>query len=240
MSSEKDKEKYIKIPLHWWTVLLAVITVVVIIPSLVAFLITVDIIPITRQAAADANSWLQFWGSMLGGIIGTAAVLIVAAWQNKEQRRLLEMQLEEQKNENNITRELEYNKVKREELYNYLKELEDVSSDSKEYTNNMKLLINHFKYKTVIPTNLITTLNNQIEIMSENYERIHLLYSTIGFKEGHDLGGIKKLNLDKLRNLESEEEYESIKLEYNENHLKLFNHIQYVRKHIREMNNFNL
>ncbi|MFI3129646.1 hypothetical protein [Mammaliicoccus sciuri] len=47
----------------------------------------------------DANGWLGFWGSFLGGIIGTLGVLYVAYIQNEQQRKYLNNQnrIDEQK-----------------------------------------------------------------------------------------------------------------------------------------------
>ncbi|WP_218696852.1 hypothetical protein [Mammaliicoccus sciuri] len=47
----------------------------------------------------DANGWLGFWGSFLGGIIGTLGVLYVAYIQNEQQRKYLNNQnrVDEQK-----------------------------------------------------------------------------------------------------------------------------------------------
>lgn len=121
------------------------------------------------HTSADANSWLQFWGSMLGGIIGTAAVLIVAAWQNKEQRRLLDIQISTQKRLNDEFIEIEKAKELKADLKIFYDKLNSFLDLYFEYRKLNEKLFSEVIFKDVIA---IKVDYDEIKKNIENYYNI--------------------------------------------------------------------
>lgn len=80
MSSEKDIEKGIP-----WLLIIFMSIVAMLVTSYITGILITWPKQLVVYTSADANSWLQFWGSMLGGFIGTLAVIYVAHLQNKKQ-----------------------------------------------------------------------------------------------------------------------------------------------------------
>lgn len=64
------------------------IIVFIIFTAIIPIILAVGMIylPLVIKVTGDANEWLGFWGSYLGGIIGTLGVLVVAHLQHKEQK----------------------------------------------------------------------------------------------------------------------------------------------------------
>ncbi|MFC6291505.1 hypothetical protein BHU61_04240 [Macrococcus epidermidis] len=79
------------------------------------------------HTSADANSWLQFWGSMLGGFIGTIAVIYVAHLQNTKQEQIMRETFEEQRklNEEQQEEQRKLNKEQQEEQRKLNKEQQE-------------------------------------------------------------------------------------------------------------------
>lgn len=92
------------------------------------------------HTSADANSWLGFWGSFLGGIIGTAGVIYVAYLQNREQRRLNEIQISQMKEENEKSLQFEKDKLYRESLILFLNQLHEYDIKLSEFKNHHEKL----------------------------------------------------------------------------------------------------
>ncbi|ARQ06025.1 hypothetical protein [Macrococcoides canis] len=117
----------------------------VFIPSLIGYLIT-EPKWLFGHTSADANAWLGFWGSFLGGIIGTLAVILVAYLQNNHQLKLLKIQNKEQRILNDQVINLEKQKLKNEVLMNILQEIqsynEKLTEISVNYTITGNILLN--------------------------------------------------------------------------------------------------
>ncbi|RIO23510.1 hypothetical protein [Staphylococcus saprophyticus] len=75
--------------------------------------------PFVSNINGDSNSWIGFWGSFLGSIIGTLGVIYVAFIQNKNQIYQLKVELNEIKKENNKTRELDKLKYRQDIIKGY-------------------------------------------------------------------------------------------------------------------------
>lgn len=71
-----------------------IISIILAIPIVMAFFM---LIPLFNFATGSAESWITFWGSYLGALIGAATVYLVTSIQIKEQRQI---QLEAIKKEN--------------------------------------------------------------------------------------------------------------------------------------------
>lgn len=91
MSSEKNKEQGIP-----WLLIIFMSIVAMLVTSYITGILITWPKQLVGYTSADANSWLQFWGSMLGGFIGTLAVIYVAHLQNKKQTDLLNQQIKAQ------------------------------------------------------------------------------------------------------------------------------------------------
>lgn len=117
---------------------LLLFTALLLLPPLV--LIILINIPFFKFAPGSTNTWIAFWGSYLGSLIGAATVYLVTSMQVKEQRKI---QLESIKteNENAFNREMQqyYFQTqidKIEEFYKGLEDLMDIlMKSSNEFTN---------------------------------------------------------------------------------------------------------
>lgn len=149
MSSEKDKKQEgnkneITVTFNKKHLIIAIL-LVTLSPVAVALGITWPKF-LFSHTSADANSWLQFWGSMLGGFIGTVAVIYVAYLQNAKQEeqlkiqntlqeKLLDRQISENEKQNNKLYNLEQYKLKRETLINILNMLSEYEKAYNEFEN---------------------------------------------------------------------------------------------------------
>lgn len=102
----------------------------------------------------DGNStvWIGFWGSYLGGIIGTIGVIYVAHLQNKEQRDSLEI--------------IERDNMKRLRIQTILDLLENYNKDVNKLSNEVVDI--QTKIKKIVELVLNLDIMN-LETMSENY-----------------------------------------------------------------------
>ncbi|MGV2875333.1 hypothetical protein ROU88_05540 [Macrococcus capreoli] len=170
-SSKAKNDKEITISLNLKHLILAII-IVVLSPVLVAIGITWPKF-LFSHTSADANSWLQFWGSMLGGIIGTLAVIYVAHLQNAKQEEqlkiqndkqeeLLNRQLSQNEELNSKLITLEQNKIKREIYTSFLEKL---------VIFNKKLLAFSLEYEVYIEI----IKKNRGDILDRKYYKEYLI-----------------------------------------------------------------
>lgn len=91
----KDEDEDIKDSSNATFILILIILIIVILlsPILIAIFVTNnwELTGILSKAAGDSNVWIGFWGSYLGGALGTIGVIFVAHLQNKEQRKSMKI-----------------------------------------------------------------------------------------------------------------------------------------------------
>lgn len=191
MSSEKDqkqennelkKNNEITVTFNKKHLILA-ITIVVLSPIIVAVGITWPKF-LFNHTSADANSWLQFWGSMLGGFIGTLAVIYVAHLQNAKQEEQLQKQNDKQ--EELLNTQIEYEKVKyqSEKIHKIILDIDDLKGRINEYYQACEIYADlilygkfHFRaeeYQTKAEESekLIDKINTDIENLDKEIENI--------------------------------------------------------------------
>lgn len=179
IESEKDSSnKTFRLTL---TILIGII---VLSPILIAIFVTNDWAFTKMLSKVDGNSsiWIGFWGSYLGGALGTIGVIFVAQLQNKEQRRLNNEVMKEQlrnieKVERNNNERLkietkinilkEYNK----NLHKIISERNKFESITLELIHHRKI-INKFKDHATIIENHIESfeiLQKEIKVLTDDY-----------------------------------------------------------------------
>lgn len=82
--------------------LVILIAVILLSPILIAVFVTRDwvLTDILSKSDGNSNVWIGFWGSYLGGALGTIGVIFVAYFQSGLQRELNEQSMDEQRNLN--------------------------------------------------------------------------------------------------------------------------------------------
>lgn len=102
---------------NWWIILIALITPI--------FIAALSRVPIFQYSPGNFNSWIGYWGSYLGAIIGASVVYFVSKMQIEAQNQL---QLDAIDKENKITldREMEqyYFRLEVEKLEDFFNEID--------------------------------------------------------------------------------------------------------------------
>lgn len=172
----KDKKK------NSVTFIVIIVFIVIIIPPIVVG-IGVTNLPFVRNISGDSNSWIGFWGSFLGSIIGTVGVIYVAFIQNKEQIYQLELELNEIKQENDKTRELDKLKYRQDIVKDYLRELIEYRNlfiNKAALANNKLDLLSYYKNDEVFWVEKNELIENSTaSILLNDYEEIDRLYSLL-------------------------------------------------------------
>lgn len=166
MSSEKDIEKGIP-----WLLIIFMSIVAMLVTSYITGILITWPKQLVGYTSADANSWLQFWGSMLGGFIGTLAVIYVAHLQSNEQIRLLNLQIKKQQTIEDINlflKEIQSFEDKLSEYYFHCVKMINLL-DGRDYTSKDvedikdKLLSSQYLYHELITKKI--TLSKYIDIL---------------------------------------------------------------------------
>ncbi|WP_323706487.1 hypothetical protein [Mammaliicoccus sciuri] len=154
------------------------------------------------HTSADANSWLGFWGSFLGGIIGTAGVIYVAYLQNREQRRLNEIQISQMKEENEKSLQFEKDKLYRESLMLFLNQLHEYDIKLSEFKNHHEKLSTLYLYsvnkreKSSYYRSITKNLNAMKEIKGDLDDKLNGMKSTFLILQKNQDENINNLNLN--------------------------------------------
>ncbi|MDW4280210.1 hypothetical protein QI102_08380 [Staphylococcus saprophyticus] len=139
--------------------------------------------PFVSNINGDSNSWIGFWGSFLGSIIGTLGVIYVAFIQNKNQIYQLKVELNEIKKENNKTRELDKLKYRQDIIKGYLKELIEYRSlfiNKAALANNKLDLLYYYKHDESFWVEKNEFIENSTaSILLNDYEQIDNMYSSL-------------------------------------------------------------
>lgn len=212
-------------------------------------------IPLIDNAEGDANGWLGFWGSFLGGIIGTGGVIFVAYFQHKEQKDFLEKQLKAEKQENDrflhmekLKKEIDIANIYLEKLIVYYDNYGDLYEKSIEKMNKLQYM-DEDKYRVESDFNTKDTITYELK---KDYNQLIFKYNSLKtiITNLNVTFDIKKLDENYLLPLEKNtvEEYtrdykESLEpctidpkilVEYMN---ELSNHYNNVVEHVKNLNN---
>ncbi|MEB8102224.1 hypothetical protein [Staphylococcus xylosus] len=176
-NNTKNDKKYINIKIGRSQLILSLI-IIIILPIIIGIFITWPSW-LFGYTSANSNSWLGFWGSFLGGIIGTVGVIYVAYLQNAEQSRLNQLQINEMKSENKKSLQFEKDKLYRESLMLFLNQLH-------EYDNKF---INFRNYNS----NLYIQYTNSNDSLTKYHNRDKIFFNLTKMEEYKD-------DLDELLN----------------------------------------
>lgn len=129
-----DNEKSI------WPKVIGILITIIVISPLMTSVLSVWAKPLTF-IEFDSSVWIGFWGSYLGGIIGTVGVIYVAHLQNREQARLND------KIESNNKERLK-SEIKMELYKEYIKNVHNIHFKSKKLSDlSLQLILNTKKLK---------------------------------------------------------------------------------------------
>ncbi|SKT34859.1 Uncharacterised protein [Mycobacteroides abscessus subsp. abscessus] len=233
--------------------ILSAIILMFIVPILLA--LGMIYVPLVDNAEGDANGWLGFWGSFLGGIIGTGGVIFVAYFQHKEQKDFLEKQLKAEKQENDrflhmekLNKEIDIANIYLEKLIVYYNNYGDLYEKSIEKMNELQYM-DEDKYRVESDFNTKDTIAYELK---KDYNQLIFKYNSLKtiITNLNVTFDIKKLDENYLLPLEKStvEEYtrdykESLKpctidpkilVEYMN---ELSEHYNNVVKHVKNLNN---
>ncbi|MEW4603631.1 hypothetical protein [Staphylococcus hominis] len=198
--------------------ILSAIILMFIVPILLA--LGMIYVPLVDNAEGDANGWLGFWGSFLGGIIGTGGVIFVAYFQHKEQKDFLEKQLKAEKKENDrflhmekLSKELNIANLYLEKLIDYYENYGNLYEKSIDKMNQLQYM-NQYKYLLESDFSIEGTIAYELE---KDYNQLLFKYNSLktiitNLNVAFD---IKKLDKNYLLPLEKHT-VEIYKKEYNE------------------------
>lgn len=159
------------------------------------------------HTSADANSWLGFWGSFLGGIIGTAGVIYVAYLQNREQRRLNGIQISQMKEENEKSLQFEKDKLYRESLMLFLNQLHEYDIKLSEFKNHHEKLSTLYLHSVNIREQNLRSkfisknLTEMKEIKRNLDDKLNGMKSTFLILQKRQEENIDNLNLNLFRTI---------------------------------------
>ncbi|OFP27610.1 MULTISPECIES: hypothetical protein [Staphylococcus] len=198
--------------------LISLFTVLILLPGLLWVFVT--ILPLVDKANGDTNGWLGFWGSYLGGVIGTIGVLYVAHLQNIQQVKILEQQIDSQnqvlntqiqmqKNENDrfiklekIDQTIKHTNLYLEKLVNYYENFGKLYVNAGErlsemqfYKNDKYLVESDFEN----PDSIAGQMESSYDRLVFKYNELKTLFIGVDMNEEKL---VRKLDKDYLRPLE--------------------------------------
>lgn len=128
------------------------------------------------------EGWLGFWGSFLGGVLGTLGVVYVARVQYKQQEKILDSQIEEQRQQNKFNR-IQAVLINRQEAYNrYLLDLanyREIYIDLAEYSNDELQNISHLNKVRFLEETDKEIENTKAYIMHKKYNLLMREYNIL-------------------------------------------------------------
>lgn len=159
----------------------------------------------------SSSVWIGFWGSYLGGIIGTVGVIYVAYLQSKQQRELNQYQSEEQR-ELNEKMMVEQRELSENRMVNAARRLERAETYNRERVRietQVRLLENYIVTLKKLQDDLYIIRMGLVELIG--FDSIRNIYKegTIGETVQHSE------SLQKSQS-EAEENYLEIKKRFNE------------------------
>lgn len=132
--------------------------------------------------SANGGDWLGFWGSFLGGILGTFGVIYVARVQYKQQEKILDSQIEEQRQQNKFNR-IQAVLINRQEAYNrYLLDLanyREIYIDLAEYSNDELQYISYLNKVRFLEETDKEIENTKAYIMHKKYNLLMRSYNIL-------------------------------------------------------------
>lgn len=157
---------------------LIILTIIILVPIIMSALLNISVFSF---ALGSTDSWITFWGSYMGALIGAGIVYLVTTMQIKEQRSIqIEAIREEHKNA--LNREMKQyhfrNQIdKIEEFYDVLDELTAaITKCTNEFTMYITLSDILFGGRDEYSEEKEIEYKNEIKINRQNfYDRIHKL-----------------------------------------------------------------
>lgn len=132
--------------------------------------------------STNGGDWLGFWGSFLGGILGTFGVIYVARVQYKQQEKILDSQIEEQRQQNKFNR-IQAVLINRQEAYNrYLLDLanyREIYIDLAEYSNDELQNISYLNKVRFLEETDKEIENTKAYIMHKKYNLLMRSYNIL-------------------------------------------------------------
>lgn len=221
MANDEPKNKIEKINIfleenikkYGFVLLLVGISVIILIP--IAIALGVTFLPFVSRIYGTSNAWIGFWGSFMGGILGTIGIIFVAYLQNKEQRDSM-IKIEE----HNMNRLLMQTLL--DLTISYSKDLHYTSLKITDIQSKVKKIIEHSQELEAIRTRKsnndgpitdqthrhIDSIRNDLKEMKipsgyvvsslANLEYQNLVLSTKDFKLEEPLKGKEALYFDKI------------------------------------------
>ena len=151
---------------YWKEISVSIFVIIFTVPLVMAGLISFG--SLFSFADGSSSAWIGFWGSYLGGVIGTAGVIYVAYLQNKAQLKNL-------KKVENFNRERQKIETQLRMLESYISNLDTVVSELFELKTMLvelvgfKSLVEIFKETDELP-NLSEDLQRQKDLMDREYK----------------------------------------------------------------------
>lgn len=199
MKNKKQINKICKVVIGF-----IIISSVIVTPMIVG--VGVTMFPYVSDINGDSNAWIGFWGSYIGGIIGTLGVIYVAFIQNKSQIHQLNVELNQMKQENNKTRELDKLKHKQDIIKEYLIgliEYRKLFLNKAMQANNKLYLLSFYKDdESYWAESDETNKNSLVSILLDDYEEIDNLYSSLKMMHNNFVifSNSEKYKLNRLSN----------------------------------------
>ena len=124
----------------------------------------------------SSSVWIGFWGSYLGGIIGTVGVIYVAYLQSKQQRELNRDQNEEQRklNEEMLVEQREQSKNQIIEAAERLERAENYNRDRMSIETQVRLLEDYIETLKELQNDLYIVKFGLVELIGfDNLRKVH-------------------------------------------------------------------
>ncbi|MBC9873430.1 hypothetical protein [Macrococcoides bohemicum] len=202
MSSEKEERKILGLKYDRFNLFIVILFYVLLAGLFALFIGMIVAVFISspyqyyEDKLGSADGWLGFWGGLLGGLLGTVAVLVVASWQNKEQREQLRLQNANQ--EKLLKRQLQQEKdiILRGYIINIIQDLNKLLKEYEIYKKHI-IYYNNIIRRSVIPVKSQQEVLTHISDTQVHGEDIDKLISSINSQ-------LISINIKNLKLLETE------------------------------------
>lgn len=202
---------------YWLFILLLLMLTLIIFPLIISYLITAG--EWLAWFEGTSNVWIGFWGSYLGGVVGTAGVIYVAHLQNSKQQEQNEQMMKWQSKDSDKQIEAQINSMYRVEQYNRERlRIETQIKLLENHTIKVKKLYEDILFLRVKLIRLVNNrkLANQLKMLDDNDQKLEEEF--ISLKEifsNYNSGYVKNISQDILY-LNSVLYHEDVQLELPE------------------------
>lgn len=199
---------------YWLFALLLLMLTLIIFPLIISYLITAG--EWLSWFEGTSNVWIGFWGSYLGGVVGTAGVIYVAQLQNNTQKESLET-IE------NHNRERLSIQTKLDMIQNFKNELNTFKNEVDEYKGSFATLV-----EEAINYDMSIDLGYSAEDSELIFSKHQNKFVSLGPKYFSDLFSTIETNSILLSQLK-DVELEAFSIEDRKNFEKLDEIVRYVK-----------